>query len=128
MPTSKPRVMVIVDPAIAADLERIARFRGQPVSRVVADSLQQLAPVFRQTVTAIEFVELADGKAAELAAKYTGEFQRRLAPAVEAVEKATREAEGVVARIEAGRAARKAPGAAARPSFGIKGAGFPKRR
>nr|CRY96514.1 hypothetical protein [uncultured prokaryote] len=107
MPTNKRRVMFTVDPAIAADLEAIARFRGQPLSRVVAESLLKLAPVFRQTVTAQEWLERADSKAAELAARYTGDFQRKLAPAVQEIHDATRRAQEMVDAIEAGRPAKR---------------------
>lgn len=103
MPTAKPRLMFSLDPAVAADLATIARFRGVAVSRVVADAIADLAPAFRQHVVAIEFIERADAKAAELAGKYTGELQRKFAPHVGLVEKATREAEAALQRIEATR-------------------------
>lgn len=103
MPTAKPRLMFPVDPDIAADIATIARLKGIPASRVVAEAIADMRPLFRETVVALEFIERAGVKGAQLAVRYTGDLKRKLDPALQDLDRALAMAVQQVERIEASR-------------------------
>ncbi len=103
LPTSKARITFAPEPELLADITYIAAQLDTPVSTIVGSAMRDMAPAFRQMVAALQFQDRAERKAAELGAKYTGEFKRVMDPYLERIGQATAEAEAAMQRIEANR-------------------------
>lgn len=54
MPTSKPRVMLTLEPSEYATLTRLATLQGRPLAAVLRDFVSECTPIFNQISDAIE--------------------------------------------------------------------------
>src|SRR3954470_834583 len=54
MPTSRPRIMLSIDPETKAELDRFAAATGTPASTFISQLLDEARPMLRQLASAAE--------------------------------------------------------------------------
>lgn len=78
MTTTKPRITVNLEPVTALQLKRISQLTGSSQSSMIAEVLEQAAPVFERLIVVLEAAEKAREQVKESSVARLTDAQRRI--------------------------------------------------